>query len=270
MNKEWNQPQHDDASVQLWNHMFGFINSMSLNCAVELGIADIIHSHAPNPVTLPDLASSIPIPPNKTSYLRRLMRLLIHSGIFAVGKRADGDEGFLLTPVSSLLVVKNSSNDDNNDNNSIKRNLTPFVSMMLDPSLVSSWHFMGEWLKGKDSPATAFGMCHGAELWDWANLHPDFNDKFNKAMACDAQNSAKYVLKKCAAAFEGLGSVVDVGGGTGGAARIIAEAFPDMVVTVLDLPHVVTGLHDDSKVKFVGGDLFQSIPPADAIFLKVH
>lgn len=116
--------------------------------------------------------------------------------------------------MSSLLVVNNSSNDNDNVNNNIKRNLAPYVSMMLDSSLVSSWHFMGEWLKGKDSPATAFGMCHGAELWDWANQHPDFNDKFNKAMACDAHNSTKYVLNKCAAAFEGLGSVVDVGGGT--------------------------------------------------------
>ncbi|KAK9131977.1 hypothetical protein Scep_011505 [Stephania cephalantha] len=39
--------------------------------------------------------------------------------------------------------------------------------------------------------------------------------------------------------FEGLRSVVDVGGGVGIMARAIAEAFPRIKCTVLDLSHII-------------------------------
>ena len=36
-----------------------------------------------------------------------------------------------------------------------------------------------------------------------------------------------------------------------------------------DLPHVVANLPDSKNLKFVGGDMFQYISPADAILFKV-
>lgn len=35
------------------------------------------------------------------------------------------------------------------------------------------------------------------------------------------------------------------------------------------LPHVVADIPDTENLKYVGGDMFQSIPSADAIFIKV-
>ncbi|KAI5647952.1 hypothetical protein M9H77_33957 [Catharanthus roseus] len=56
---------------------------------------------------------------------------------------------------------------------------------------------------------------------------------------------------------------------TGTMAKAISDSFPGLKCTVLDLPHVVRGLEGTSKnVAFVGGDMFKSIPPADAVFLK--
>lgn len=121
-----------DAQSQLWNLLFSFINSMFLGCAVELGRADIKYSHDPTLANLLDLAASIPIPPNKTSHLRLLMRLLVHSGIFAVKNCDNGEEGFVLIPMSSLIVQGRDESI-----------LSSFVSMMLDSSLVSPWHFLG-------------------------------------------------------------------------------------------------------------------------------
>ena len=77
------------------------------------------------------------------------------------------------------------------------------------------------------------------------------------------------VVKDYKPFYEGLGSLVDVGGGIGTVARIISEAFPHMKCIVLDLPHVVANLRDSKNLKFVGGDMFQYIPPADAILFKV-
>uniref|UniRef100_A0A2N9GQ26 O-methyltransferase C-terminal domain-containing protein n=1 Tax=Fagus sylvatica TaxID=28930 RepID=A0A2N9GQ26_FAGSY len=66
----------------------------------------------------------------------------------------------------------------------------------------------------------------------------------------------------------GMGSLVDVGGGTGTVAKIISEEFPHMICTVFDLPHVVANLTDSQNLKYVGGDMFQSIPSADAVMFK--
>ncbi|CAL5189771.1 unnamed protein product [Lathyrus oleraceus] len=33
------------AQSHIWNHIFNFMNSMSLKCVVDLGIPDIIHNY---------------------------------------------------------------------------------------------------------------------------------------------------------------------------------------------------------------------------------
>jgi trans-resveratrol di-O-methyltransferase len=78
-----------------------------------------------------------------------------------------------------------------------------------------------------------------------------------------------FVVEDYKPIFEGLGSLVDVGGGNGAVARIISEAFPHIKCTVFDLPHVVANLPETTNLKYVGGDMFQSIPSADAILFKV-
>ncbi|KAM1015770.1 hypothetical protein FF1_045389 [Malus domestica] len=73
--------------------MFGFADSMALKCAVELCIADIIHSHSPTEpmITLSQLASSIAPSPDMT-YLTIIMRLLVCQNIFAIHHPSDGGE----------------------------------------------------------------------------------------------------------------------------------------------------------------------------------
>ncbi|CAI0458434.1 unnamed protein product [Linum tenue] len=89
-------------------------------------------------------------------------------------------------------------------------------------------------------------------------------------MARDSCMIAELVVKEGRSAFEGVGSLVDVAGGTGNMAKAVAKAFPGMSCTVLDLPHVVSGLEDGgNNVKYVAGDMFESIPAADAVLLKV-
>lgn len=52
-------------------------------------------------------------------------------------------------------------------------------------------------------------------------------------------------------------------------AKALAKSFPQMDRTVFDLPHVVDGLQGVDNLNYVGGDMFERIPPADAILLKV-
>ncbi|RVW46714.1 Trans-resveratrol di-O-methyltransferase [Vitis vinifera] len=80
--------------------------------------------------------------------------------------------------------------------------------------------------------------------------------------------SPSVLVKECKGAFEGLNSFVDVGGGTGTVAKTIVEAFPHLHGTVLDLPHVVADLQGSKNLTYLPGDMFEAIPPADAILLK--
>jgi len=88
-------------------------------------------------------------------------------------------------------------------------------------------------------------------------------------MASDAQLVTSVVIEKGKGVFMGLESLVDVGGGTGTMAKALAKSFPELECSVFDLPHAVSGLEGSENLKYVGGDMFEAIPPADAILLKV-
>ncbi|KAK7405018.1 hypothetical protein VNO78_06150 [Psophocarpus tetragonolobus] len=67
--------------------------------------------------------------------------------------------------------------------------------------------------------------------------------------------------------FDGLESMVDVGGGTGTMAKAIANSFPELKCIVFDLPHVVADLLETDNITYVGGNMFEAIPPADSVML---
>ncbi|EAY75851.1 hypothetical protein OsI_03768 [Oryza sativa Indica Group] len=77
------------AQAELWNHIFAYTKSMSLRCAVELGIPDAVHRRG-GAVTVPELVAELALPRSREPFLRRLMRLLAHGGIFDA---AAGDGG---------------------------------------------------------------------------------------------------------------------------------------------------------------------------------
>ncbi|KAK3184054.1 hypothetical protein Dsin_031340, partial [Dipteronia sinensis] len=95
------------AQAQVYNYTFNFMNSMALKCAVELRIPDLIHNNG-QPMTLSKLVTALHIIPNKADSLRRLMRILVHSGFFTRQKTSESEheEEYGLTPASKLLFVK--------------------------------------------------------------------------------------------------------------------------------------------------------------------
>ena len=244
------------AQAHVWNHMFNFINSMSLKCAIQLGIPDIIHNHG-KPITLPDLVAKLPVHPEKTQYVHRLMRILVQSGFLASQRvrQSEEEEGYVLTDASRLLLK--------DDSFSIKS----LLLAMLDPIFTKPWYYVSAWFQNSDP--TTFHTAYGRTFWDCAGDEPQLSNLFNKAMACDANLVSSVLVKEGKGIFEGLNSLVDVGGGTGAMAKAIANAFPQLNCTVLDLPHVVDGLEGRKNLNYIAGDMFEAIPPADAVLLKV-
>ncbi|KAK9150280.1 hypothetical protein Syun_008589 [Stephania yunnanensis] len=124
-----------------------------------------------------------------------------------------------------------------------------------------------EWIKGSDGH-TPFEIAHGKRPMDYLVENNEIGNVFNEAMAADSKVTASVFVTKCKAMFEGVTSLVDVGGGIGLMGRAIAEAFPHIKCSVLDLPSVVASCKGTENLEFVGGDMFQAIPSADALLLK--
>ncbi|XP_022135671.1 probable O-methyltransferase 3 [Momordica charantia] len=252
-------PSHEllEAQAHIWNHIFNFINSMALKCAVQLGIPDAIHRHGPNPMPLSQLVSALQLSPQKTQYIYRLMRLLTHSSFFVTHKmmtKNGEEEAYVLTNSSRLLL---------NDNPSA---VTPFLLSMLEPALVEPWQLLAAWLQSEDR--TPFHTTHGMPFWEFFSEKPKDGDVFNVAMASDARLVMSILLDKYKGVFEGVGSLVDVGGGTGTVAKAIAKAFPQIECIVFDLHQVVGNLKGEDNLKYVEGNMFEAVPSADALLLK--
>ena len=245
-----------EAQAHLYNYIFNFINSMSLKCAIELDIPDIIQNHG-KPMTLSQLIAALPIHQKKSPCVYRLMRMLVHSGFFDLQKAGeiDQEDAYVLTNASKLLLKDN------------PLSAAPFLVAMLHPFMTKPWDFLGTWFRNDDP--TPFHTSTGMSLWDFGLHQPKLGDLFNDAMASDSRLITTVMIANGKEVFEGVESLVDVGGGTGTLAKAIAKAFPQIECTVFDLPHVVADEQGNDNLKFVGGDMFDVVPPTDAVLLKV-
>ncbi|KAI5005701.1 hypothetical protein ZWY2020_032944 [Hordeum vulgare] len=254
------------AHAELWNLTFGYLKSMALDCAIKLGLPNAIH-RCGGAATLPDLLDAISVPESKKAHLPRLMRFLAAFGIFTVnlpaaGECGDGEYG--LTPMSRLLV------DDAGANGSCG-SLSPLVLSQTTKYHVKAALHLPEWFMSDDGAAAAetpFRMAHGTDLWGVMDRDPTMNQVFNAGMGSDIRFAMDFVVSNYGDVFEGVTSLVDVGGGTGSAARAIAKAFPHVKCSVLDLPNVVNSIPSDGVVEYISGDMMSSIPTTDAVFLK--
>ncbi|XP_051134787.1 8-hydroxyquercetin 8-O-methyltransferase-like [Andrographis paniculata] len=248
-----------EAQAQVWNQTFSFIHTMSLKCAIDLGIPDIIHRHG-TPMSLSQLVDTLPINKVKAHCIRRLMRLLVQCKVFdkleILDKPGDEEVHYWLTPAGRLLL-----RDD-------PISIAPYLQVISNPVMMKTWHHMSEWLVNGHE-GSAFEVAHGISIWEYFDGdEPRLANLFNESMACDTRLVMSVVLKDYKQVFEGVGLLVDVGGGIGTATKEIHDVFPGMECVVLDLPQVVAGLKGTHNLTFVGGDMFDDIPRGDAILFK--
>ncbi|KAL2483381.1 O-methyltransferase family protein [Forsythia ovata] len=137
-----------NAQAHVWNHIFNFINSMSLKCAVQLGILDIIHEYG-KPMTLEELVDALHINKAKVNGVYHLMRIFTHSGFF-VKEKISGDEekkGYRLTPSSRLLLKDE------------PYSVAPLLLAMLDPIFRETFQ--------KKERLAPFEVAHGRTFWEY-------------------------------------------------------------------------------------------------------
>ena len=115
----------------------------------------------------------------------------------------------------------------------------------------------------------------GMEWWDYLNANPKEMETFGEAMKSNSLNSMRGVLEKCD--FTAVRKIVDVGGGFGHLVVALLEKYPGLRGVLLDVPTLipvaqknfsVLDPHLASRLEYMGADMFESVPHADAYILK--
>lgn len=249
INEEYNEEEEAQAAVNVWKYVFGFTEMAVVKCAVELGIAEVLERNGGS-MTISELSSALGCP---QPHLYRIMRFLAHRRIFKQTKTTQGTFCYTQTPLSRQLV-----------------RMTPFILLESSPVMLAPWLSLSSRVRGGKGNDAPFQVAHGEDLWSYAANHPSHSKLFNDAMACDISFAVPQIIKECPGLFDGISTVVDVGGGDGSTLSMLVEAFPWIRGINYDLPHVVSNasIPSSDRIEHVGGDMFDNIPKADAVFLK--
>nr|QIC52995.1 caffeate O-methyltransferase [Solanum nigrum] len=232
---------------------------MVLKSAVELDLLEIMAKVGPGASISPsELAAQLPTKnPDAPVMLDRMLRLLATYSVLNCTLRTlpDGrvERLYSLAPVCKFLTK-------NADGVSV----APLLLMNQDKVLMESWYHLKDAVLDGGIP---FNKAYGMTAFEYHGTDPRFNKVFNRGMSDHTTMSMKKILEDYKG-FEGLNSIVDVGGGTGATVSMIVSKYPSIKGINFDLPHVIQDAPAYPGVEHVGGDMFVSVPKADAIFMK--
>lgn len=227
---------------------------MTLQAAIQLGVFDILAKAGPDArLSASEIAAQMPTG-NKDAplMLDRMLRLLAsHSvvGCFVVGL----EKLYSLNPVSGFFV---------SDQDGVS--LGPLMALHQDKVFIDSWYQLKDAVLEGGVP---FDRVHGTHAFEYPGLDPRFNQVFNKAM----YNHTTIVINNILTVYKGFENVkqlVDVGGGLGVTLKFVTAKYPHIKGINFDLPHVIQHAPEIPGVEHVGGDMFESVPQGDAIFMK--
>ena len=190
-----------------------------------------------------------------TGALERVMRACASVGVFT----EDPQGKFGSTPLSDVLTADSPA--------SVK-----VIAQEVGGLWLKLWTVLADGIRtGKPQSRQIVGM----EWWDYLNANPKELETFGEAMKSNSLNSMRGVLEKCD--FTAARRVVDVGGGFGHLVVALLEKYPSLHGVLLDVPSLIPVAKKSfpvsdpkvaSRLEYVGGDMFESVPRADAYILK--
>jgi SAM-dependent methyltransferase len=192
----------------------------------------------------------------KPDFLERALRACASVGIFT----EDGAGRFGPTELSDVLTFDSAV--------SVKKVAEVFVGGWA----WKCWGGFGDAIRtGEPQARNQLGL----DMWDYLRANPKEMEEFGESMKSNSLNSLRGVLENCD--FTDVKKVVDVGGGFGHLAVALLEKYPHLQAAVLDMPAVVPiakakfPVNDAgiaSRLEYIGGDMFESVPPADVYVMK--
>jgi hypothetical protein len=187
--------------------------------------------------------------------LERVLRACASVGLFT----EDGTGKFGRTALSDVLTSD-----------------SPVSVKILAQEVGSTWlKIWSELMDGIRTGEAQSRKVFGMEWWDYLKANPTEMETFGEAMKSNSLNSLRGLLQHCD--FAGVRKVVDVGGGFGHLVVALLEKYPNLRGVLLDAPDLIPLAQKQfpgsdpkvaSRLEYVGGDMFVSVPVADAYVLK--
>lgn len=231
----------------------GLWSGRLLNAAAQVGLFDQLDDE---PTAAETLADELRLDPDK-SY--RLLRALAHHGVVA----EDNERQFALTTVGELFQH---NHPHSHQEEILFLHSREWVSAMFHlPDII------------REGEPNGFVREYGCGVFEYMADNPEFAELFNNFMTAASRSQTDAVLDALEAYdFSRFSHVCDVGGGHGHLLCHVLEAHSHLEGTVLDLPGVVAEesqhwahkLGVEDRCTYVGGDMFDEVPSADAYFLK--
>ncbi|KAL3642465.1 hypothetical protein CASFOL_013280 [Castilleja foliolosa] len=247
----------DEAGVVALAACTSHIFPMALKAAIQLDLFEIVGGAHGDGLSSLEIASQLPTNVDRTAVvLDSLLRLLITRSLLtcSILKLANGsiERRYRLAPAGRFFV-----GDENGSS------LVPYFAHVSRDELVQQISFKDAVLKG----GKVFEEVEGNSFYGSMLSDPEFGMIFDNAMGAHSTMIMKKVIK-IYDGFEGLSSLVDVGGGNGTVLDGIVSNYPSIRAINFDLPHVVQNAPSYKGIEHIGGDMFLEVPKGDAILLK--
>ncbi len=241
------QPNPADLVLQVGA---GYIASISLNVAVELGIPDLL-AGGPRPIR--DLAAQARV---NEDALFRVLRLLASLGVFT----ESAPRTFANTPASETLRA------------GVPGSVRDLIRFWCDP-----FHFRiyAELMHSVRTGQPCADKVLGMPVFDYFGNDPRESEIFNRAMTSFSAIEVPAALEVYD--FSGIGTLVDIAGGHGHMLCAILRTYPRMRGILTDLSHVLEGAAEsirrhgvESRVTVTACDFFKSAPPGGDAYIMKH
>ncbi|XP_062030028.1 caffeic acid 3-O-methyltransferase-like [Rosa rugosa] len=250
---------HSQYAMQL---VSASLAPMVLKAAIELGVLDIIHRAGPGvQLSSSEIASQLPSHnnPDAPVVLDRMLRLLSAHSILTCSVSTDEADHvkvlrlYGLAPVAKYFILDQDGGS-----------LATLLSFCHDKVNTDSWYHLTDVVLEGGVPFTkAYGMSvveYNAKDARYGETFRNSMKEFNPVFMKEILGSYK--------GFEGLGTLVDAGGGDGTVLNMIVSKYPTIKGINYDLAAVIEKSPSYPGIEHIAGDIFVNIPKGDAIFMK--
>jgi DNA-binding Lrp family transcriptional regulator len=235
-------------SMVVFEKSQGFWIAKAVGLACELNLAEIVGDEEKPVVEIAKESNTDP------KALNRLMRALASEGIFTETRTG---------------IFKN-----NKYSNALREQPGNLKNMIMHQLNETNWKVVNELKYSVKSGKNAAQKLLGTDIFTHLKNTPEKNELYNKAMSETSRLSSSAIVS--AYSFNGINTLVDVGGGEGTLLCTILQKHAKIYGILFDLPHVVKTAEKtierfdvQDRIQIIPGSFFEDpLPQADTYLLK--